>query len=704
MQPAPRHLPPGLAARARGRQLARRRRARRRVAGVRGHRLALVRPRGVRDRRPHRAPQRQHDDGGSRARPPRGPRAAFSSRRRRRRRSAATSTPRTPPSSSSRPSGGALGAVVVSQVSPAARTGSGSRSTAPRAASSSIRRAPRRSGAAAARCPPSCPRDPAIALAGRRRGSRPFPAGTRRGGRTASTRSSRDAYAAIRGGASPDGPADLRATASAPCRSPRRSSSRPRSEPGSTCRRRAGRGGASDEARLPHRLHARARPRRHRDLGRRSTATRRWSWRPGPRSATGPFTATHVAADRFDGGGGRPRPLGARGRTDLELSALAYYDNNLHPDPAEREAVNDHVRACIDAAAELGGVPVGTFIGRDPGTQRRREPARGRGGLPAARRLRRRARREADDRELRDGGLAPRRLPREPRLLARALGVDVRPRALPQLRPVAPAVARHRPGRGAEALRRPRRPRPRQGRRDLPRRAQPLRLLRPHLDARGGPVGHGLVALPDPRPRRGRLPATTSTRSTRAGSRGSSRSSTRTPSGAARPRWSRRGSRSPATTCARWWSADGRRAAAPAKTVLEVKGLVKEYPGVKALQGVDLEVREGEVHCLLGPNGAGKSTLIKCVSGAVEPTVGEIRLAASRCPRATLGFARPRGRDDLPGARPRRGPDGRPEHLPRPRADAARPARPRPDAPRVARPARSGSATTRSRPTRGSAS
>jgi ribose transport system ATP-binding protein len=58
--------------------------------------------------------------------------------------------------------------------------------------------------------------------------------------------------------------------------------------------------------------------------------------------------------------------------------------------------------------------------------------------------------------------------------------------------------------------------------------------------------------------------------------------------------------------------------------VLEVRGLEKEYPGVKALQGVDLDVVQGEVHCLLGPNGAGKSTLIKCVSGAVEPTAGEI--------------------------------------------------------------------------------
>ncbi len=63
---------------------------------------------------------------------------------------------------------------------------------------------------------------------------------------------------------------------------------------------------------------------------------------------------------------------------------------------------------------------------------------------------------------------------------------------------------------------------------------------------------------------------------------------------------------------------------AGATAVLEVRGLVKEYPGVRALQGVDLDVRAGEVHCLLGPNGAGKSTLIKCVSGAVEPTGGEI--------------------------------------------------------------------------------
>jgi ribose transport system ATP-binding protein len=60
--------------------------------------------------------------------------------------------------------------------------------------------------------------------------------------------------------------------------------------------------------------------------------------------------------------------------------------------------------------------------------------------------------------------------------------------------------------------------------------------------------------------------------------------------------------------------------------ILEVRGLVKEYPGVRALRGVDLVVRAGEVHCIVGPNGAGKSTLIKCIAGVVQPTAGEVLL------------------------------------------------------------------------------
>ncbi|GAA1176560.1 sugar ABC transporter ATP-binding protein [Ornithinimicrobium humiphilum] len=53
-------------------------------------------------------------------------------------------------------------------------------------------------------------------------------------------------------------------------------------------------------------------------------------------------------------------------------------------------------------------------------------------------------------------------------------------------------------------------------------------------------------------------------------------------------------------------------------------GIVKHFPGAKALDGVDLEVLPGEVHCLLGQNGAGKSTLIKTLAGAHRPDSGEI--------------------------------------------------------------------------------
>jgi sugar phosphate isomerase/epimerase len=50
---------------------------------------------------------------------------------------------------------------------------------------------------------------------------------------------------------------------------------------------------------------------------------------------------------------------------DLEISAIAYYENNLHHDPAVREATHEHLRRCIDAAELLGVSLVGTFVGRD---------------------------------------------------------------------------------------------------------------------------------------------------------------------------------------------------------------------------------------------------------------------------------------------------------------------------------------------------
>ena len=55
-----------------------------------------------------------------------------------------------------------------------------------------------------------------------------------------------------------------------------------------------------------------------------------------------------------------------------------------------------------------------------------------------------------------------------------------------------------------------------------------------------------------------------------------------------------------------------------------MRGIVKQFPGVRALDGVDLDVAPGEVHCLLGQNGAGKSTLIKVLAGAHRPDAGEI--------------------------------------------------------------------------------
>ena len=58
--------------------------------------------------------------------------------------------------------------------------------------------------------------------------------------------------------------------------------------------------------------------------------------------------------------------------------------------------------------------------------------------------------------------------------------------------------------------------------------------------------------------------------------------------------------------------------------VLRLTDVVKTFPGVRALDGVALEVRAGEVHCLLGQNGAGKSTLIKVLSGVHRPDSGQL--------------------------------------------------------------------------------
>jgi len=75
--------------------------------------------------------------------------------------------------------------------------------------------------------------------------------------------------------------------------------------------------------------------------------------------------------------------------------------------------------------------------------------------------------------------------------------------------------------------------------------------------------------------------------------------------------------------------------------VLEARDLIKTFGNVVGLDGVDLELRRGEILAVIGDNGAGKSTLIKCLTGALVPDAGELRLDGDR-----VDFKRPQdGRD-----------------------------------------------------------
>ena len=58
--------------------------------------------------------------------------------------------------------------------------------------------------------------------------------------------------------------------------------------------------------------------------------------------------------------------------------------------------------------------------------------------------------------------------------------------------------------------------------------------------------------------------------------------------------------------------------------IVVMKGITIEFPGVKALDGVDLTLYPGEVHALMGENGAGKSTMIKALTGVYKINAGSI--------------------------------------------------------------------------------
>jgi ABC-type branched-subunit amino acid transport system ATPase component/ABC-type branched-subunit amino acid transport system permease subunit len=82
------------------------------------------------------------------------------------------------------------------------------------------------------------------------------------------------------------------------------------------------------------------------------------------------------------------------------------------------------------------------------------------------------------------------------------------------------------------------------------------------------------------------------------------------------------------------------------EVLLTVKGLAKHFGGLKAVDGVDMEVRRGEIQALIGPNGSGKTTILNMLSGLYVPTAGEISLdgaaIAGKKPHiiTSLGMAR----------------------------------------------------------------
>ena len=77
--------------------------------------------------------------------------------------------------------------------------------------------------------------------------------------------------------------------------------------------------------------------------------------------------------------------------------------------------------------------------------------------------------------------------------------------------------------------------------------------------------------------------------------------------------------------------------------LLEMKNICKSFPGVKALQKVDFQLKAGEIHALLGENGAGKSTLIKVLGGIYHPEEGQIWIDGKEVAITGVNSARDNG-------------------------------------------------------------
>ena len=67
--------------------------------------------------------------------------------------------------------------------------------------------------------------------------------------------------------------------------------------------------------------------------------------------------------------------------------------------------------------------------------------------------------------------------------------------------------------------------------------------------------------------------------------------------------------------------------------ILEVKNLVKDFGGLRAVDTLSISIEEGQILGLIGPNGAGKSTAFNCIAGVYTPTEGEIFFAGEKINR-----------------------------------------------------------------------